>query len=59
MHDLVNVYDWIMLPASIGKKFFRNGMIDLSKFPCYQLNGSFCALSVIRKIVQLLPGKLR
>ena len=41
VHDLVNVYDWIMLPASVGEKFFRNGTIDLSKFPCHQLNGSF------------------
>ena len=24
VHDLVNVYDWIMLPASVGEKFFRN-----------------------------------
>ena len=52
VHDLVNVYDWIMLPASVGEKFFRNGTIDLSKFPCHQLNGSFCALSAMRKSVQ-------
>eukprot|EP00439_Symbiodinium_sp_Y106_P043675 s4361_g5.t1 len=52
VHDLVNVYDWIMLPASVGEKFFRNGTIDLSKFPCHQLNGSFCALSAMRKTVQ-------
>eukprot|EP00439_Symbiodinium_sp_Y106_P078922 s4734_g17.t1 len=52
VHDLVSVYDWIMLPASVGEKFFRNGTIDLSKFPCHQLNGSFCALSAIRKSVQ-------
>eukprot|EP00439_Symbiodinium_sp_Y106_P076010 s1279_g15.t1 len=44
VHDLVNVHDWIMLPASVGEKFFRNGTIDLSKFPSHQLNGSFCAL---------------
>ena len=21
-HDLVNVYDWVMLPASVGEKFY-------------------------------------
>ena len=52
VHDLVNVYDWIMLPASVGEKFFRNGTIELSKFPCHQLNGSSCALSAMRKTVQ-------
>eukprot|EP00439_Symbiodinium_sp_Y106_P079185 s989_g17.t3 len=52
VHDLVNVYDWIMLPASVGEKFFRNGTIELSKFPRHQLNGSFCALSAMRKTVQ-------
>ena len=52
VHDLVIVYDWIMLPASVGEKFFRNGTIDLSKFPCHQLNGSCCALSAMRKSVQ-------
>ena len=52
MHDLVNVYDWIMLPASVGEKFFRNDTIELSKFPYHQLNGSFCALSAMRKTVQ-------
>ena len=52
VHDLVNVYDWIMLPASVGEKFFRNGPIELSKFPCHQLNGSLCALSAMRKTVQ-------
>eukprot|EP00439_Symbiodinium_sp_Y106_P081960 s2757_g21.t1 len=41
VHDLVNVYDWIMLLAGVGEKFFRNGTIELSKFPCHQLNGSF------------------
>ena len=51
-HDLVNVYDWIMLPTSVGEKFFRNGTIELSKFPCHQLNGSFSALSAMRKTVQ-------
>ena len=52
VHDLVNVYDWIMLPASVGEKFFRNATIELSKFPCHQLNGSFGALSAMRKTVQ-------
>ena len=50
-HDLVNVYDWVMLPASVGEKFYENGAIDLSKFPCHQLNGSFHAM--------VLPGLLR
>eukprot|EP00439_Symbiodinium_sp_Y106_P071048 s2071_g12.t1 len=31
---------------------FRTGAIDLSQFPCRQLNGSFCALSAMRKTVQ-------
>ena len=44
VHDLVSVYDWVMLPSSVGEKFFRN-------FPCHQLNGSFCALSAMRKTV--------
>ena len=52
VRDLANVYDWIMLPASVGEKFFRNGTIELWKFPCHQLNGSFCALSAMRKTVQ-------
>eukprot|EP00439_Symbiodinium_sp_Y106_P067563 s3557_g11.t1 len=52
VHDLVNVYDWIMLPRSQPLFNFRNGTIDLSKFPCHQLNGSFCALSAMRKTVQ-------
>ena len=52
VHDLVNVYDWVMLPSSVGEKFFRNGTIELSQFPCHQLNGSFCALSARRKTVQ-------
>ena len=51
-HDLVNVYDWVMLPASVGEKFYQNGAIDLSKFPCHQLNGSFNALSAMRKCAQ-------
>ena len=52
VHDLVNVYDWVMLPSSVGEKFFRYGTIELSQFPCQQLNGSFCALSAIHKTVQ-------
>ena len=52
VHDLVNVYDWVMLPSSVGEKLFRNGTIELSQFPCHQLNGSFCALSAMRKTVQ-------
>ena len=30
VHDLVNVYDWVMLPSSDGEKLFRNGTIELS-----------------------------
>ena len=52
VHGLVNVYDWVMLPSSVGEKLFRNGTIELSHFPCHQLNGSFCALSAMRKTVQ-------
>ena len=52
VHDLANVYDWILLPASVSEKFFGNGTIELSKFPCHQLNGSFCALSATRKTGQ-------
>ena len=46
--------DWhlTMLPQSVGEKMFRTGTIDLSQFPCHQLNGSFCALSAMRKTVQ-------
>ena len=51
-HDLVNVYDWVRLPASVGEKYYQNGAIDLSKFPCHQLNGSFNALSAMRKCMQ-------
>ena len=59
-HDLVNVYDWVMLPASVGEEFYQNGAIDLSKFPCHQLNGSFNALSAMRKLdcAMVLPGLL-
>ena len=28
VHDLVNVYDWVMLPSSVGEKFFRNGTVS-------------------------------
>ncbi|CAE7874482.1 unnamed protein product [Symbiodinium sp. KB8] len=44
--------DWVMLPASVGEKFYQTGVIDLSQFPCHQLNGSFNALSAMRKFVQ-------
>ena len=30
VHDLVHVYDWILLPASIGERYFETGEIDLS-----------------------------
>ena len=36
----------------MGEKFYHNGVIDLSQFPCHQLNGSFNALSAMRKTVQ-------
>ncbi|CAE7428503.1 NLRC3, partial [Symbiodinium sp. CCMP2456] len=52
VHDLVHVYDWILLPASIGERYFVTGEIGLSRFPCHQLNGSFCALTAMRKTVQ-------
>ncbi|CAE7406577.1 unnamed protein product [Symbiodinium sp. CCMP2456] len=52
VHDLVHVYDWILLPASIGESYYETGEIDLSRFPCHQLNGSFCALTAMRKTVQ-------
>ncbi|CAE7396972.1 yqkD [Symbiodinium sp. CCMP2456] len=47
-----HVYDWILLPSSIGQHYFETGEIDLSRFPCHQLNGSFCALTAMRKTVQ-------
>ena len=50
--NLVNVYDWVMLPIAIGKEYFQTGEIDLTRFPCHQLNGSFSALSAMRKCVQ-------
>ena len=50
--NLVNVYDWVMLPIEIGKEHYQTGEIDLTRFPCHQLNGSFSALSAMRKCVQ-------
>ena len=50
--NLVNVYDWVMLPIEIGKEYYQTGEIDLTRFPCHQLNGSFNALSAMRKCVQ-------
>ncbi|CAE7351810.1 unnamed protein product [Symbiodinium sp. CCMP2456] len=52
VHDLVNVYDWVMLPSNVGEELYQTGTIALSQFPCHQLNGSFCALSATRKTVQ-------
>ena len=52
VHDLANVYHRVIFPSSIGGKLFRNSTIELSQFPCHQLNGSFCALSAMRKTVQ-------
>eukprot|EP00439_Symbiodinium_sp_Y106_P072834 s121_g13.t1 len=31
---------------------YTTGMLDPSRFPCHQLNGSFNALSALRKTVQ-------
>ena len=60
VHDLVIVYDWIMLPASVGEKFFRNGTIDLSKFPYYQLNWQLlCTVSNTQDCAMALPGMLQ
>ena len=50
--NFVNVYDWVMLPIEIGKEYYQTGEIDLTRFPCHQLNGSFSALSAMRKCVQ-------
>ena len=50
--DLVNVYDWVMLPLEIGEHYYLTGEIDLSRFPCHQMNGSFNALSAMRKCIQ-------
>ena len=50
--NLVNVYDWVMLPFEIGREYYQTGEIDLTRFPCHQLNGSFSALSAMRKCVQ-------
>ena len=47
----VNVYDWVCLPLSLANGLCTNGMLDLGRFPCHQLNGSFNALSALRKTV--------
>ena len=49
---LVNVYDWLCLPMPLAMRLCNNGVVDLSRFPCHQLNGSFNALSALRKTVQ-------
>ena len=49
---LVNVYDWLCLPMPLAMRLYNNGVVDLSRFPCHQLNGSFNALSALRKTVQ-------
>ena len=51
MDRLVNVYDWLCLPLSKALNLLSNGWLDLSRFPCHQLNGSFNALSALRKAV--------
>ena len=45
-------YDWVWLPMSLANGLYENGWLDLSRFPCQQLNGSFNALSALRKTVQ-------
>ena len=37
---------------SVGEHYFQTGEIDLSRFHCHQLNGSFCALTAMRTTVQ-------
>ena len=49
---LVNVYDWLCLPMPLAMRLYNNGIVDLSRFPCHQLNGSFNALSALRKTIQ-------
>ena len=48
----MNVYDWLCLPMPLAMRLYNNGIVDLSRFPCHQLNGSFNALSALRKTVQ-------
>ena len=52
-HDLVNVYEWVMLPASVGEKCYQNGAIDLAEWElqCLVGNAKDCAM--------VLPGLLR
>ncbi|CAE7247920.1 yqkD [Symbiodinium sp. CCMP2592] len=38
--------------AVVTNGLYTTGMLDLSRFPCHQLNGSFNALSALRKTVQ-------
>eukprot|EP00439_Symbiodinium_sp_Y106_P015928 s7030_g2.t1 len=42
----------LCLPMPLAMRLFNNGVVDLSRFPCHQLNGSFNALSALRKTVQ-------
>ena len=49
---LVNVCDWLCLPMPLAMRLYNNGIVDLSRFPCHQLNGSFNALSALSKTVQ-------
>ena len=37
---------------SMANGLYTTGMLDPSRFPCHQLNGSFNALSALRKTVQ-------
>ena len=36
----------------LAMRLYNNGIVDLSRFPCHQLNGSFNALSALRKTIQ-------
>ena len=51
--NLVNVYDWVMLPIEIGKEYYQTGEIDLTRFPvppaewivqCSVCNAEVCAM---------------
>ena len=43
VHDLVNVYDWIMLPQSVGEKMFRTAMrktVQWFNQGCFDMNAA-------------------
>ena len=39
--NLVKVYEWVCLPLSLANGLFENGYLDLNRYPCGQMNGSF------------------